>query len=61
MDLFKKLFKELNRRGVSATVITIILLIVGLAILLVFVLTVGKTGSENIQGIASSIENIKQG
>lgn len=61
MDLFKKLFREMNKRGVSATVITIILLVVGLAILLVVIIGLGQSGGENIKGITDSIETLKQG
>jgi len=55
------LFKELNKKGVSATVIAIILLVVGLAILLIIVIGLGQTGGENIQGITDSLEVIKSG
>jgi hypothetical protein len=61
MDLFKNLFKELNKRGVSATVITIILLVVGLAILLVIVIGLGQSGGESIKGISDSLDTIKSG
>lgn len=59
--LYKKFFVELNRRGVSATVITIILLVVGLAILVIFLIGIGQTGSENVSGISETLENIRQG
>lgn len=61
MNYFKMLFRELNKRGVSAVVISIILLVIGLALLLIFIIGVGKTGSANVQGIATSIDQIKRG
>lgn len=61
MNLIKKIFAELNKKGVSATVITIILLVVGLGILMVFIISVGQTGSENVSGITNFLEKIKSG
>jgi len=60
-NFLKSIFRELNKRGVSATVMGIILLIVGLAILLVLIISIGKTGSESISGISNSLENVKHG
>ncbi|MDD5182256.1 MAG: hypothetical protein PHC66_03740 [Candidatus Nanoarchaeia archaeon] len=60
-NLFKKLFVGLNRRGVSATVITILLVVIGLAVILVFITTVSRSGGENVQGIVSTLEQVKHG
>ena len=61
MKFLKKIFAELNKRGVSATVIAVILIVVGLAILLVFLIGVGTTGSKNVEGIVSSLDRLKAG
>lgn len=61
LNLIKKFLRELNKRGVSATVVAVILVIVGLAILMVFIISVSRSGGDNIQGIVNSLETVKQG
>ena len=48
MNWLKKMLLELNKRGVSATVITVILIVVGLAIVVLFVIFMGQSGKESI-------------
>ncbi len=61
MDLIKKLFSELNKRGVSATVISIILLVVGLVIVVLFVIFMGQQGKTNILDLIVSLNKVKHG
>ena len=51
----------MNKRGVSATVITIILIIVGLAILLVFIIGIGQSGKTNVNELVGTVETLKAG
>jgi predicted PurR-regulated permease PerM len=58
---FRKLLSELNKRGVSATVISIILLVVGLVIVVLFVIFVGQQGKTNILDLIVSLNQVKHG
>jgi hypothetical protein len=60
MDM-TKLISELNKKGVSATVIAIILLVVGLAIVIIFIIFSGQLGQASILDIVSSLNKIKHG
>lgn len=56
-----KLISELNKKGVSATVIAIILLVVGLAIVIIFIIFSGQLGQSSIIDIVASLNKIKHG
>jgi hypothetical protein len=60
MDM-TKLISELNKKGVSATVIAIILLVVGLAIVIIFIIFSGQLGQSSIIDIVASLNKIKHG
>jgi hypothetical protein len=61
MDLIKKLLLELNKRGVSATVISIILLVVGLVIVVLFVIFMGQQGKASVLDLVISLNKVKHG
>jgi hypothetical protein len=61
MNWFKKMLLNLNKKGVSAQVIAIILLVVGLAIVIMFVLFVGQEGKTNILDLIIDLNKIKHG
>jgi len=56
-----KLISGLNKKGVSATVIAIILLVVGLAIVIIFIIFSGQLGQSSIIDIVASLNKIKHG
>lgn len=61
MNLIKNTIKELNKKGVSATVIGIILLLVGLAIVVMLVIALGVSGNESIMSMIGALNKIKSG
>jgi len=61
MDMIKKLLLELNKRGVSATVISIILLVVGLVIVVLFVIFMGQQGKASVLDLIVSLNRVKHG
>jgi hypothetical protein len=61
MNLIKKLLLELNKRGVSATVISIILLVVGLVIVVLFVIFMGQQGKTSVLDLIVSLNKVKHG
>lgn len=50
-----------NKKAVSATVIGIILLVIGLAIIIMFVIFAGKSGQGGIDSMIQSLDLFKGG
>lgn len=61
MDLLKKLLSVFNKKGVSATVISIILLVVGLAIVVILIIFLGSQGKENLLDVILKLNQVKHG
>lgn len=65
MNWLKKMLMNLmlnmNKKGVTARVIALILLVVGLAIVVIFVLFVGRTGKESVLSLILNLNKVKQG
>jgi len=57
----KNILHLLNRRGISATIIGIILLVVGLAIVILLVLFSGQTASSGFGNVLDRLNLIKHG
>lgn len=53
--------KWLNRRGVSSTVIAIILLVVALAIIVSLIIIAGRTGESGMSDLTDKINILRHG
>ena len=58
---FKNMIKELNKHGISATVIGIILLVVGLAIVILLILFSGQSTQTGFSDMMDKLNVIRHG
>ena len=57
----KKIMRWLNKKGVSATVIGIILIVVGFALVVIFIIFAGKQSGEKVNSIVDSLSILRRG
>ena len=59
--ILMKLSSQFSKKGVSATIITIILLVVGMAVVLFLVIYFGKQGESQTSSIVDQLNIIRGG